>query len=68
MTLKEMQGVLGIAPKAVIPYQPKLFAGAAARASIPAAKRGPFTDGVAALAFEIYGRSVQRRAWWRFGR
>ena len=68
VTLNEMQGVLGISPKAVIPYQPKLFAGAVARASIPAAKRGPFTDGLGALALEILGRSVQRRAWWRFGR
>src|SRR5207248_8839514 len=64
VTLKEMRDFVGFAPKAVIPYQPKLFAKAIAGTDMPAAKRGPLVGGLAALALEISGRPPQRRRWW----
>ncbi len=68
VTLKEMRDVLGIGPKAVIPYQPRLFAKAAGRARMPAAGRGALVDGLAAVALEIVGRPADRRGWWRFAK
>jgi Flp pilus assembly CpaE family ATPase len=68
VTLKQLQEVLGINPKVVIPYQPKLFAKAAGGARIPAAGRGALADGLAALALEIVGRPADRRGWWRFAK
>jgi pilus assembly protein CpaE len=68
VTLKEMQDLVGFAPKAIIPFQPKLFSRGAAGAGMAAAKRGPFVDGLAALALEIFGKRPQQRARWRFSK
>jgi len=68
VTLKEMQDVVENVPKAIIPYRPKLFAKAASEGRMPAERRGPLVDGLAALALEIFGRSTHRRGWWRFGK
>jgi pilus assembly protein CpaE len=68
VTLKQLQEVLGISPKVVIAYQPKLFAKAAGGARMPAAGRGALADGLAALALEIVGRPADRRGWWRFSK
>jgi pilus assembly protein CpaE len=65
VTLKEMQEVIGIRPRTVIPFQPKLFARAASGTGIAATGHGAFTGALAALAGEIFGRSSERRAWWR---
>lgn len=66
VTLKEMQEVIGIRPKAVIPFQPKLFARATSGTGIAATGRSALTGALAALAGEIIGRSSpERQAWWR---
>jgi pilus assembly protein CpaE len=61
MTLKEMAKV-ELRPKVVIPFRPKLFTAPGL------ARRGAFTDGVAALAAEISGRMPERNPWWRFAK
>src|SRR5437762_3589479 len=63
VTLKEMQDVVENVPKAIIPYRPKLFAKSASEGRMPAERRGPLVDGLAALALEIFGRSTHRRGW-----
>lgn len=68
VTVKEMQDVIGIRPKAVIPFQPKLFAKAASGGGIAPTGRGAFPGALAALAGEIFGRPSERRAWWRFAK
>ena len=68
MTLKEMEHVLELRPKTVIPFQPTLFAAAASHAMVAAARRGKFTVAMAALALELSGRPQQRRRWWRFAK
>lgn len=65
VTVKEMQEVIGLSPKAVIPFQPRLFAKAASGTGTGATGRGAFTRALAALAGEIVGRPSGRRAWWR---
>jgi pilus assembly protein CpaE len=59
MTLEEMAKV-ELRPKIVIPFRPKLFT------ATGLARRGGFTEAVAALATEISGRMPVRNAWWRF--
>lgn len=63
VTMKELQDVVGLRPKAVIPFQPKSFAKAAGG---PATGRGAMTGALAALTGEIFGRPSERRAWWKF--
>jgi pilus assembly protein CpaE len=61
MTLEEMAKV-ELRPKIVIPFRPKLFA------ATGLARRGAFTEAVAALAAEISGRMPERNPWWRFAK
>ena len=61
VTLKEMAKV-GLRPKIVIPFRPKLFA------APDQARLGGSVKAVAALATEISGRMPGRNPWWRFGR
>ena len=61
MTLEEMAKV-GLRPKVVIPFLPKLFTTAGLT------PRGKFTESVAALATEISGRMPERTPWWRLAR
>ena len=68
VTLKEMEHVLELRPKTVIPFQPTLFATAASNGRVAAARRGKFTDAIAALALELSGRPPERRRWWRFAK
>lgn len=68
VTVDEMNNVLEIRPKSVIPYQPKLFAKAMNTAQMAVAERGEFADAIVALAGEISGRRSERRGWWRFGK
>jgi pilus assembly protein CpaE len=65
LSLKDMQGVLRIQPKSLIPFLPALLAAAAHNGEVAAARRGKFADAVAALALELSGRSRQQRRWWR---
>jgi pilus assembly protein CpaE len=65
VTLREMQHVLEQHPKTVIPFQPTLFTAVAGEARVAAARRGKFTDAIAALALELSGRPQERRRWWR---
>jgi pilus assembly protein CpaE len=65
VSLREMQDVLEVKPKSVIPFQPTLFTTAAGAAKIAAAQRSKFTDAIAALALDLSGRSSERRRWWR---
>jgi pilus assembly protein CpaE len=69
ITLNEMENILGLRPKTVIPFQPAWFTFAAnSRAPVAAARRGKFGDAVAGLALELSGRPPQRRRWWRSSR
>jgi len=61
LTLEEMAKV-ELRPKVVIPFRPKLFTGTGL------ARRGAFTEAVAALAAEISGRMPERKPWWRFAK
>jgi pilus assembly protein CpaE len=62
--LKEMEGVLGLRPSLVISYEPAAFAKAANAGTPPAAGRGRFPNGIAALAATLSGREAKRRGWW----
>jgi pilus assembly protein CpaE len=67
ITLDEMQDILELQPKMVIPYQPAWFAPAADNSALVAAARGgKFGDAVAGLALVLSGRPPpQRRRWWK---
>ena len=65
VTLQEMQHVLGLQPRTVIPFQPTVFAVATDGTRVAAARRSKFTDAIAALVLELSGRPVERRRWWR---
>jgi pilus assembly protein CpaE len=68
ITLEEMQNILTLRPKTVIPFHPAWFAPAADNsATVAAARRGRFGDAIAGLALELSGRPPQRRRWWRSG-
>jgi pilus assembly protein CpaE len=64
VTLKDMQQVLQVQPKSVIPFLPAVLTTAANQGEVAAAQRGKFADAVAALALELSGRTPGRR-WWR---
>jgi pilus assembly protein CpaE len=68
VTLQEMQHVLGLQPKTVIPFLPAVFAAATNGTRVAAARRSKFSDAIAALALELSGRSPERRRWWSIGR
>jgi pilus assembly protein CpaE len=68
VTLHELQHVLEVKPKIVIPFQPTLFTAVAGAAKIAAAQRGKFTDAIAGLALELSGRPPERRGWRRLGK
>src|SRR5262249_32705165 len=65
VTLHQLQQVVEVKPKSVIPFQPTLFTTIAGATKIAAAQRGKFTDAIAALALELSGRAPERRRWWR---
>ena len=65
VTLREMQDVLGLRPRTVIPFLPRVFAVATNGTRVAAARRSKFTDAIAALVVELSGRPVDRRRWWR---
>jgi pilus assembly protein CpaE len=65
VTLHELQHVIEVKPKSVIPFQPTLFTTISGGTKIAAAQRGKFTDAIAALALELSGRAPERRRWWR---
>jgi pilus assembly protein CpaE len=67
VTLEEMQNILTLKPKTVIPFHPAWFAPAADNsARVAAAPRGRFRDAIAGLAFELSGRPPQSSMrWWR---
>jgi pilus assembly protein CpaE len=65
VTLNELQHVIEVRPKSVIPFQPTLFTTISGGVKIAAAQRGKFTDAIAALALELSGRPPERRRWWR---
>ena len=68
VTLQEMQHVLGLQPKTVIPFLPTLFAAATNGTRVAAARRSKFTDAIAALVLELSGRPPERRRWWSTAR
>jgi pilus assembly protein CpaE len=68
VTLHEMQHVLEVRPKTILPFQPALFTAISGKTRVPAARRGKFTDAIAALAVELSGQEQSRRRWWRRGK
>jgi pilus assembly protein CpaE len=68
VTLDEMQRILELQPKTVIPFQPALFAAADSNTPVAVARRGKFADAIAGLALELSGRPPERRRWWRIAR
>ena len=68
VTLNELQHVVEVKPKSVIPFQPTLFTTISGGAKIAVAQRAKFTDAIAALALELSGRPPERRRWWRADR
>jgi pilus assembly protein CpaE len=68
VTLQELQHVVEVKPKSVIPFQPTLFTTISGGAKIAASQHGKFTDAIAALALELSGRPAERRRWWRADR
>jgi pilus assembly protein CpaE len=67
LSVKDIQGVIQVAPTSLVPFLPKLVAPAANHATVATSQRGKFADAVAKLATEISGRQ-ERRRWWRIGR
>jgi pilus assembly protein CpaE len=65
VTLQEMQHVLGLQPRTVIPFLPTVFAAATNGTRVAAARRSKFTDAIAALVLELSGRPPEQRRWWR---
>jgi pilus assembly protein CpaE len=65
--LDEMQSILELRPKTVIPFQPSWFAAGDGSGPLPAARNGKFGNAIGALALELSGRPPQRRRWWRSG-
>jgi pilus assembly protein CpaE len=63
--IREMESTLGLRPSLVIPYEPVAFAKAVNAGQSPAAGRGRFPNGIAALAATLSGRDATRRGWWR---
>jgi len=68
VALQEMQHVLGLQPKTVIPFLPTVLAAATNGTRVAAARRSKFTDAIAALGLELSGRPAERRRWWRRAR
>jgi pilus assembly protein CpaE len=64
VTLREMHNVLDLRPKAVIPFQPTVFAGATSNSRVAVASRGKFADAIGALVLELSGRPPEQRRWW----
>jgi pilus assembly protein CpaE len=65
VTLQEMQDVLEVKPKTVIPFRPALFTTVTGSTRIAAARRGKFGDAISAQALGLSGRPPERRRWWR---
>lgn len=66
VTLAEMKSVLEAPLSCVVPFEPKLFHGAASQSDMAAARRGKFSEAISAMAQELSGRrSSERRVWWR---
>jgi pilus assembly protein CpaE len=66
--VKDIHGVLQVAPTSLVPFLPKLVTPAAHHALVAASQRGKFADAVGKLAFEISGRQQRRKWWWRTNR
>jgi hypothetical protein len=60
-----MHAVLPVRPKSVISFQPAFLTAAANDGQVAAARRGKFTDAVAALTLELSGRRREPRRLWR---
>ena len=65
VTLQEMQHVLEVKPKTIVPFQPALFTTVTGSTRIAAARRGKFGAAIAALALGLSGGQPERRRWWR---
>jgi pilus assembly protein CpaE len=65
VTLQEMEDVLEVRPKTVIPFQPTLFTTVTGSTRIAVARYGKVGDAISALALGLSGRLPERRRWWR---
>jgi pilus assembly protein CpaE len=65
VTLQEMEDVLEVKPKTVIPFQPTVFTTVTGSTRIAVARHGKVGDAISALALGLSGRLPERRRWWR---
>jgi pilus assembly protein CpaE len=64
----EVAGALEQRLRILIPYQPAQFASATAQGTIAAAHGGRFAEAIAAMATEVSGQAVEKKARWRLFR
>jgi len=64
----EVAGALEQRLGCIVPFQPALFATAAAQGIVPVEQKGRFADAIGALATEISGQRTQRISRWRLFR
>ena len=63
--IDEVAGALDQRLRCIVPFQPALFASAAAQGTMPVAQKGHFSDAIAGLASEISGQPRPRKSFWR---
>jgi pilus assembly protein CpaE len=68
VSVEELGGALEQRVRCTVPFQPALFASAAAQGLVPAAHKGRFADAISELAAEISGRPGQAKSRWRLFR
>ena len=66
--IDEVAGALEQPLRCAVPFQPAVFATAAAQGTVPAARRGRFADAIASLASELSGQALQKKPRWRLFR
>ena len=64
----EVAGALDQRLRCIVPFQPALFASAAAGGIVPVERKGHFADAIGGLATEISGQPTPRTSRWRLFR
>lgn len=66
--VEEVAGALDQRLRVLVPFQPTVFASAAADGMVAVEKQGRFADAIAALATEVSGQMAEKRSRWRLFR